>query len=113
MDKNKKRSGGSADFGDAKIDHGHDWGRIDRTKCEKEPGMDYRHCDPKKIKQYKAKGWIVDDSQESELDEMILMKIPEERLNVRRRRNLEQARRNQESAEDPAQLGPTGFRRKL
>jgi hypothetical protein len=108
----QKRTGGTAEIEGDRVSAVADWEREDRTRVEKEHGMGYRHIQSKNVNKRKRQGWIVDTTQESDLDDMVLMKIPIEKSDAYYAAKQKQARLNEAGVDDPARLGPTGFTRK-
>jgi len=89
----------TVNIGEKSITTGHDWTRKDRTAlANKEPGKRYRHVWQANVELKKMMGWVVDETQTSNLPGHVVMYMPEEMAISRNEFFLEKDRINRESS---------------
>jgi len=98
------------------LDHMRGWGHRDNTAyVEKEPGYGYRFVAARKVRRNKRLGWVVDEKNAGEQlhvdhggEEMVVMRIPQPRLDERAA-VLEAANKRRAHAADKPSTGTAGF----
>ena len=102
-----------AEIPDEPITAGMDWKPRDRTGAiTKRDGYTYRHVRADNVEALKASGWAVDTSQDSLLKNMVVMLIPNERMEARARHYKAITREQMDSVKPESQaakVGPTAF----